>query len=405
MSVARSSECLFCLFSRSFRPSSIARRQFHSSPIQQKRKPRFASVKATANQLDINRIAKEFPSENGAIPQQYSPEQRAAIEAAQKLIDPEKLEKQTGMRTDPWRMKYFDDMTKLDPVVDKSVKQPWTNIDDHSRLKTEDELEEDLVRFMKSLPDTDDDGALTQEMWDNFDKNQRLTVGREEAELRPRTALAPDLPKIPTVAQQKIKKRRTSKNGEPLDEQAPSPALVQLMQMTGYNQKQISALRVKTILMHRVVNQTRLGKIQKIYCLSVAGNGNGLIGIGEGKAAEGGDSILQSQYRAIRNMTPILRYEDRTIFGDVNGKVSATELELYARPPGFGLRCQQYIWEICKCAGIHDLAAKVTRSRNPMNTVKAAVQALLSQKHPEDIARARGKKLVDVRKVYYAGMT
>jgi small subunit ribosomal protein S5 len=38
-----------------------------------------------------------------------------------------------------------------------------------------------------------------------------------------------------------------------------------------------------------------------------------------------------------------------------------------------------------------------------MNTVKAAVQALLKQKDPEDIARARGKKLVDVRKVYYAG--
>jgi small subunit ribosomal protein S5 len=38
-----------------------------------------------------------------------------------------------------------------------------------------------------------------------------------------------------------------------------------------------------------------------------------------------------------------------------------------------------------------------------MNTVKAAYQALLNQKNPEDIARARGKKLVDVRKVYYAG--
>lgn len=70
---------------------------------------------------------------------------------------------------------------------------------------------------------------------------------------------------------------------------------------------------------------------------------------------------------------------------------------------GFGLRCQQYIWEICKCAGIADLAARVTRSRNPMNTVKATVEALLSQKDPEEIARARGKKLVDVRKVYYAG--
>jgi small subunit ribosomal protein S5 len=70
---------------------------------------------------------------------------------------------------------------------------------------------------------------------------------------------------------------------------------------------------------------------------------------------------------------------------------------------GFGLRCQGKIYEMCKCAGISDIAARVTRARNPMNTVKAAMQALLKQRIPEEIARARGKKLVDVRKVYYAG--
>lgn len=58
---------------------------------------------------------------------------------------------------------------------------------------------------------------------------------------------------------------------------------------------------------------------------------------------------------------------------------------------------------MCRAAGIHDLAARVGRSRNPMNTVKAAYEALMSQRNPEDIARARGVKLVDVRKVYYAG--
>jgi small subunit ribosomal protein S5 len=58
---------------------------------------------------------------------------------------------------------------------------------------------------------------------------------------------------------------------------------------------------------------------------------------------------------------------------------------------------------MCRAAGISDIAARVDRSRNPMNTVKAAYEALLSQRDPEDVARARGKKLVDVRKVYYSG--
>lgn len=38
-----------------------------------------------------------------------------------------------------------------------------------------------------------------------------------------------------------------------------------------------------------------------------------------------------------------------------------------------------------------------------MNTIKAAFQALTNQRLPDDIARGRGKKLVDVRKVYYGG--
>jgi small subunit ribosomal protein S5 len=58
---------------------------------------------------------------------------------------------------------------------------------------------------------------------------------------------------------------------------------------------------------------------------------------------------------------------------------------------------------MARASGIHDLAARVDRSRNPMNTVKAVYEALMSQKDPEDIARARNRKLVDVRKVYYAG--
>lgn len=58
---------------------------------------------------------------------------------------------------------------------------------------------------------------------------------------------------------------------------------------------------------------------------------------------------------------------------------------------------------MCSCAGIQDLAARVTRSRNPMNTIKAVYQALLSQRLPDEMARGLGKKLVDVRKVYYGG--
>ena len=70
---------------------------------------------------------------------------------------------------------------------------------------------------------------------------------------------------------------------------------------------------------------------------------------------------------------------------------------------GFGNRCQHLVFELARAAGISDLAARTPRSRNKMNVVKAAFEELTSQKLPEDIAKGRGRKMVDARKVYYGG--
>lgn len=58
---------------------------------------------------------------------------------------------------------------------------------------------------------------------------------------------------------------------------------------------------------------------------------------------------------------------------------------------------------MARLAGIKDLQVRVTRSRNPMNVIKTFMMALQKQRLPEEIARGRGKKLVDVRNVYYSG--
>lgn len=231
-------------------------------------------------------------------------------------------------------MEYTQDMTEVDPVLDKPVRQPWTNLDDNSRLKTDDELDEDIVKFMMNMPENQDQA---EDALQKFLDTNRITIGKETAEFSPRTAMAPDNSQVfkedAVSKEQQKQKRDRKKPGADASEEV-SPALVRLMQMTGMSQQQIASLRVKSIISHRVVNQTRLGKIQKQYWLSVAGNQNGLLGIGEGKSEEAAEGLVQSQYRAIRNMVPIMRYENRTTFGDIKGKVGATELELSARPPG-----------------------------------------------------------------------
>ena len=61
------------------------------------------------------------------------------------------------------------------------------------------------------------------------------------------------------------------------------------------------------------------------------------------------------------------------------------------------------MYHVCRLAGYKDLACRMDRATNPMNCVKATIEALHSQKDPEAIAMGRGRKLVDVRKVYYGG--
>jgi hypothetical protein len=97
---------------------------------------------------------------------------------------------------------------------------------------------------------------------------------------------------------------------------------------------EIFDLKIKTLVMHFVTNQTRLGKISSCYVLAVAGDGNGRLGIGEGKALEVDDATSKANQAAIRSMRPIPRYEKRTIYGEVEGKVGACEVQLKAKPPG-----------------------------------------------------------------------
>lgn len=122
--------------------------------------------------------------------------------------------------------------------------------------------------------------------------------------------------------------------------------LLRLCKQTGMTEEEIRRIQVKNLVSHRVTNQTRMGKIHSIYFLTIAGNGQGMVGIGEGKAAEDEDGRRQAMMNAIRNMKPIPRYEERTIYGEVEAKVGATVVKLSSRPPGMScdriLKCSSY---------------------------------------------------------------
>ncbi|WYZ36589.1 hypothetical protein EsH8_II_000095 [Colletotrichum jinshuiense] len=212
------------------------------------------------------------------------------------------------------------------------------------------------------------------------------------------SALSPELGKVEGV-------KGLYKPPEDLEDDGldPTGRYAKIKQATGMKISDILSILTKRVVIRSVSNQTRLGKIRSSSVIVVAGNGDGRLGLGEAKSTDPTIATATATLLAIRNLRPIRRYENRTIYGNVEAKISGTVVKLSARPPGFGLRVSHRIFEMARLAGIHDLSAKIPRSKNPYNTVNAVYKALLNQPDPEEIAIGRGKKLVDVRKVYYGG--
>jgi small subunit ribosomal protein S5 len=176
-----------------------------------------------------------------------------------------------------------------------------------------------------------------------------------------------------------------------------------LMDKTGMKMEDIERLRKRTLIRNFVSNQIRTGKIHSIYMLSVVGNGNGMVGFGEGKSVDFAVAENMALIQAIKNMMPVDRFENRTVYGDLEGRFGASTVTLRARPPGFGVRANYYVHEVCQCAGITDVSGKVRGSMNGMNVVKAVFEGLRHQRLPSTIAKQRGMHVIDVRERYFHG--
>ena len=343
MSVSRSAKCLFCGFSRAAASTGtrIPRRQFHLSAArlsdEESKRHNGNGIHPFPDRKTLEEMSRDVKPEDfkpyteeekEKLREVYTPEQMAAVEAGEESIDAKDLADQFAIRKDPMKFHYLDDFSVIRPGVDKHIREPESNTDYDARLKTEDEFMDDFGRFVKEHPD-DPSGAD----FVRFTESLQVTKGKEENEKRPHSSLVPDL--LAKGESMSGHRRYESLAGENpnASEEVPED-LRRLLLDTGYTKDSIQSLKTKVLVTRSVVNQTRMGKIRRSYKLAIAGNGNGLLGIGEAKSAEGPTAALQASYRAIRNMQPILRYEGRTIYGDVEGKTGAVELRLTTSPPG-----------------------------------------------------------------------
>jgi hypothetical protein len=93
-------------------------------------------------------------------------------------------------------------------------------------------------------------------------------------------------------------------------------------------------IQKRVIQMRTTVKVTKGGKTRTRSALVVVGNGKGGVGFGEGKDEESSRAVMKATTRALKNMVYVDRYDDRTLFHDLEHKFKATKIILRAERPG-----------------------------------------------------------------------
>lgn len=152
----------------------------------------------------------------------------------------------------------------------------------------------------------------------------------------------------------------------------------------------------KIISIGRVVKVNKGGRNFRFSATVAVGDRKGKVGIGTGKSKEIPVAVSKAIKEAEKNLVNIALVDDRTISHEAIGTCGAAKVLIRPAVEGRGIIAGGAARIVLELAGVRDVVSKSLGSNTQINTAKATIKALQSQKSVEYVAMLRGKSKEEV---------
>ena len=155
-------------------------------------------------------------------------------------------------------------------------------------------------------------------------------------------------------------------------------------------------LQEKLVSVNRVAKVVKGGRQFGFTALTVVGDGAGKVGFGYGKAREVPNAVSKAMEQARKNLCNV-QLREGTLFYAIHARHGATRVYMQPASDGTGIIAGGAMRAVLEVAGVKNVLAKSYGSRNPINVVRATMNALTSGRSPQQIAAKRGKTLDEIK--------